>query len=475
MPKFQPKAYKEKLQTATSCETCEKVPLPKLDKDSRYIFISYSHKDYQKVYCDLADLYASDIPFWYDRGLPAGKNWDDVVREKMTDPRCAGIIFFLSENLFLSQSIQTEIHIACGDDGDPNAPKMRRNFFCVNLTDKCPSKILTDVFSAKQFSGVEDEMTARGDWVETLRNAFPDKATYLSFDEPHHKANLVEQIGINFGINPNYNPFAFGGAFFRAGNGVIEFENGAVYDGAFLDGAFHGNGTLTLSNGSAYKGEWMSGKRHGQGTMTMPDGCSYTGEWRENHMHGQGTVTFADGAAYAGEWVDGRMEGQGTYTSSNGSVYTGEWMDNQMNGQGTMTYADGNVYTGEWVNGDMQGQGTMTYTDGSIYIGQWVKSEWCGEGSFTRGCDGHKFVGGWGENGSKGYGTYIYPDGASRAGNWDGETLLEGEGVLRYDDGSFYDGQIKNNLRHGKGVYTLADGTVQAGYFENDVFIGTNT
>lgn len=44
------------------------------------------------------------------------KNWDDVVREKMTDPNCAGVIFYLSEHLFLSRSIQTEIQIAIGDD-----------------------------------------------------------------------------------------------------------------------------------------------------------------------------------------------------------------------------------------------------------------------------------------------------------------------------------------------------------------------
>lgn len=165
VPEFNIEAYKKRLETSQTCETCEKVPSPKLTADTRYIFISYSHKDYKKVYCDLAQLYKSDIPFWYDSGLPAGKNWDDVVREKMTDPHCAGVIFYLSENLFLSRSIQTEILIACGEDGDPSAPKIKRDFFCVNLTDKPPSQILKSVFSAKQFPDTEDEMMAQLKWV----------------------------------------------------------------------------------------------------------------------------------------------------------------------------------------------------------------------------------------------------------------------------------------------------------------------
>ena len=164
MAEFVAEEYKKLLEASTSCDTCEKVPIKKLDEGDSYIFISYSHKDYKKVYADLADLYESNIPFWYDRGLPAGKNWDDVVAEKMTDSRCAGIIFYLSENLFLSRSIQTEIQIAIGEHGDSDIAKTRLNYFSVNLTDKNPSRILKGVYSSKEFFDVEDEMSAMSDW-----------------------------------------------------------------------------------------------------------------------------------------------------------------------------------------------------------------------------------------------------------------------------------------------------------------------
>lgn len=301
MAKFMAEEYTKQLEISSSCDTCKKVPLPKLGKDSRYLFISYSHKDYKLVYKDLAHLYEGNVPFWYDEGLPAGKNWDDVVRERMTDPRCAGIIFYLSENLFLSRSIQTEIQIACGTDGDPSVPGIKRNYFCVNLTSMQPSKILRTVFPHKEFKDSEDEMTEQNLWFNTLATAFPDKATYLTFHNPHHKVNLVQQISGNFGINPNYNPFDFGGAKFRSGNAVIEFENGAVYDGAFQNGLFEGHGAISYSDGAVYDGLWTRGKRQGYGTYTYTDGAVYMGEWFDGKRTGQGLMTFSDGSVYKGD------------------------------------------------------------------------------------------------------------------------------------------------------------------------------
>ena len=424
MPQFDVKGYKERLAVSQSCDTCEKVPSPKIDENTRYIFISYSHKDYKQVYIDLAELYNSDIPFWYDNGLPAGKNWDDVVRQKMRDPNCAGVIFYLSENLFLSRSIQTEIMIACGENGDESLHQTKLSYFSVNLTDQCPSRLLKHTYPYKEFADSEDEMASQLKWVQTLTSAFPDKATYLPFHNPHHTADLVQQIDVVFGVNPNYNPYHFGDAFFRSGTGIIEFKNGAIYNGSFLDGVFFGDGILSFPDGAVFDCQWENGKRNGHGTATYPEGATYVGEWKDDLFHGHGVYSFPDGT----------------------------------------------VFDCQWENGKRNGHGTATYPDGSVYCGEWLDDDWV-EGSFTRGSDGHRFVGGWGKNGSCGFGTYIYPDGTSRCGIWDGETLLEGKGVIQYSDGSVYDGQIKNNLRHGYGTYTLVDGTVQTGQFDNDIFI----
>ena len=45
MQEFSAEEYKKRLAMSADCDTCEKVPLPKLGDSKRYIFISYSHKD----------------------------------------------------------------------------------------------------------------------------------------------------------------------------------------------------------------------------------------------------------------------------------------------------------------------------------------------------------------------------------------------------------------------------------------------
>jgi hypothetical protein len=179
MSDFNAAEYKKKVLSSPSINECEKIRVPEFKKDQRYIFISYSHKDYKQVYCDLADLYESDIPFWYDEWLIAGVNWDEVVRQRMNDPRCAGVIFYMSTNLFLSQSIQTEIRIVLGEDGEHDFTPRRLDYFSVNLTELSPSDIIDSVYGKKKFTDVEDKMTAKSQWSGTLAKAFPDKALAL--------------------------------------------------------------------------------------------------------------------------------------------------------------------------------------------------------------------------------------------------------------------------------------------------------
>lgn len=380
MPEFDAEAYKQRLDASSSCTECEKVPLPKLGEKERYIFISYSHKDYKQVYADLAELYAADVPFWYDSGLPAGKNWDDEVRDKMTDPRCAGVIFYLSENLFLSNSIQIEIHIACGDD---EASQEGRPYFCVNLAKDTPFDLLRSALTKKPFSDAEDKMQAQLNWFTTLTNAFPEKVTYLNYGIPYHTEDLLRQIRKVFGIDPNSDAFSFEDALFRSGNGVIEFPNGAVYDGAFANGVLSGRGEMSYPNGTHYKGDWANGMKNGYGMMVYSDHSIYEGDWLDGKRHGQGTHTRADGSEYEGEWANNRPHGRGTMSFPDGASYSGFWVYGKRHGQGTMVYPDGTRYEGEWKDNKQHGSGTRTYTDGSVYAGKWMAGKLHGFGILT--------------------------------------------------------------------------------------------
>ena len=166
------------------------VPLPEIGEGENFIFISYSHADCEAVYRDLEVMKAAGVRFWYDQGLAAGSNWDDEVERIMNTPGCCGVIFYLSENLFLSASANKEIKFVC-----PAADRRNKNFFCVNLTPYQPSGILRSAMLSVRETAVPDM-----DHIAVLANAFSDKQTYLSYNDPRHAESLIGQIADRFNV-----------------------------------------------------------------------------------------------------------------------------------------------------------------------------------------------------------------------------------------------------------------------------------
>ncbi len=190
--KFNLEQYLERLEKSESILMCEAVPVADIKENQNYIFISYAHADYKKVYADLAVMYHAGVRFWYDRGLKAGKNWDSEVKERILSPNCCGVIFFISESLFLSKSANMEIDLVCGEDG------VRKNYFCVNLSEEQPKGILKTIM--RMDDQVLDNAGLDMDRIGTLARAFSDKQTFLFHFEAEHRTKLLEQIKDQFDV-----------------------------------------------------------------------------------------------------------------------------------------------------------------------------------------------------------------------------------------------------------------------------------
>lgn len=190
---FDINSYIKQLNAAVSISTCDPVPVPEISENQNYVFISYSHQDYKQVYADLAVMYHYGVRFWYDRGLVAGKNWDSEVQRIIESPNCVGVIFFLSENLFLSESANKEIDIVTGDK-----EQLRKNYFCINLSDSKPSHILRNIL--RMDDEILDHAGLDMGRIAVLANAFSDKMTYLSFSDPGHQKDLIDQIASQFDV-----------------------------------------------------------------------------------------------------------------------------------------------------------------------------------------------------------------------------------------------------------------------------------
>ena len=74
-----------------------------------FVFISYSHKNKELVYADLAVMEKRHVRFWCDYGIPPGDEWDTRVHRTIQKPNCTGAIFYLSTDSLSSEAVHKEL------------------------------------------------------------------------------------------------------------------------------------------------------------------------------------------------------------------------------------------------------------------------------------------------------------------------------------------------------------------------------
>ncbi|KPA77768.1 hypothetical protein ABB37_06604 [Leptomonas pyrrhocoris] len=86
-----------------------------------------------------------------------------------------------------------------------------------------------------------------------------------------------------------------------------------------------GIGYLQYSNGAIYEGEWLNGERDGLGVCFYPSGNIFVGQFHSGLMEGNGTMFFATGECFSGEFRHSTIY-RGVY-SSRGREIIGVWQD----------------------------------------------------------------------------------------------------------------------------------------------------
>lgn len=83
--------------------------------NQEYVFVSYSHRDEQKVLPYLSALQREGHRIWYDEGIHKGANWLVFVGERMQG--CTNLLLFSSENAAKSERVTDEVNGAmmCGN------------------------------------------------------------------------------------------------------------------------------------------------------------------------------------------------------------------------------------------------------------------------------------------------------------------------------------------------------------------------
>ncbi len=92
--------------------------------DEPYLFVSYSHKDTDKVYPILDELYKKKFRIWYDESCENGNDFRDELRTRIE--KCDGVLLFVSENSMQSPFCGMEIIVASEN---------KKRFFPIYLDD----------------------------------------------------------------------------------------------------------------------------------------------------------------------------------------------------------------------------------------------------------------------------------------------------------------------------------------------------
>ncbi len=161
------------------------------------------------------------------------------------------------------------------------------------------------------------------------------------------------------------------------GKGVISFAPSSSISATFKNGRLNGHISL-VSNESTMEGESKTGEWPAFGTETWADGATYTGEYKDSARAGHGTHVFADGGRYEGQWKADKPEGEGTKTWATGDKYVGGWKAGVRNGHGRFTLASGDIYDGQFKDDKYEGIGTLIFADGSKISGRWREDKFDG-------------------------------------------------------------------------------------------------
>jgi len=118
----------------------------------------------------------------------------------------------------------------------------------------------------------------------------------------------------------------------RSGMGILHYNDAKISPrfGVWNDGEFKhkyndlgciegdcykGFGVYVWDDGARYEGNFVQGKRNGEGVYYYAKGSKYIGTQENDRRHGWGTYYYSSGSKYVGEWVYETKEGRGTFYS----------------------------------------------------------------------------------------------------------------------------------------------------------------
>ena len=120
--------------------------LNELIEKGKFLMISYRSIDSHIVLEDIRQMQALGLRIWYDAAMELGDNWKHVAERIIKHPNCAGVIFYNSENSFVSKPCflergwAREQSAVMKEKGEPYI------YFSVNIGGRSTNEIIRDTY-----------------------------------------------------------------------------------------------------------------------------------------------------------------------------------------------------------------------------------------------------------------------------------------------------------------------------------------
>lgn len=89
-------------------------PFEAYDGDDPYIFVSYAHKDSEKIFKEISFLHEKGYNIWYDEGIGASSEWPEEIANAVIG--CAIFLVFISPRSTASVNCRNEINLALNEN-----------------------------------------------------------------------------------------------------------------------------------------------------------------------------------------------------------------------------------------------------------------------------------------------------------------------------------------------------------------------
>ena len=158
------------------------------------------------------------------------------------------------------------------------------------------------------------------------------------------------------------------------GRAQVQYPNGDVFDGYFLNGVRDGKGTMTYAEqGTKYEGKWKNNLKEGIGKMTFGTEGEYTGHFVAGQRSGEGVYKYLKTKdLYSGSWKNGLKHGKGTFIFFDTKMkIVGDWFNGQII-KGRWIFENGTYFEGKFENNYPKGEGVWHFANGNVVKGEFT-------------------------------------------------------------------------------------------------------